>query len=426
MKTYSNLRVNFSPQSLVDFEDILHDIRHHYAIGYAGLFRVDRGLSLFLQRDVYSTDTRMALGKIKKICTKLADVVNVEEFEIPDGEHIESFGEFRSRGSPRVSEKNVESKNKTNTETHTESHNTSTADSYNTTNSHNTTNNTTIHLHINALGEEDTSRITKDFFEDFVGSRDSVVEYVKSKLYPSTLERIKKEEWGGFRSFLRGKVRLWDKQRAGGMCETYSIRPEDSEGECEDESDQEVLDRAPIYDPDSDSEGNLKRKRQCLEVRLVEIHIDWKFEGMLTSFEHKLSENPHNNNIKASTKDAYFKYFNGERWIKCRNCQFFDLVTTKRLEKLREVFDAQDGSCSEFVQSQVSGMIEKFTSKAFLEDTREIVSNGILGADEQRSHLAHVEKFLGRRIESVGRQTLKQDVVRDSTWGELEGMRQSG
>ena len=103
MKTYSNLRVNFTPESVVDFEQMLHDVQHSYTIGYAGLFRVEKGVSLFLQTDVYSTDTRMALEKIKKICTKVVGEVEVEPFVTCQGELLESFGEFRPRGSSRSS-----------------------------------------------------------------------------------------------------------------------------------------------------------------------------------------------------------------------------------------------------------------------------------------------------------------------------------
>ena len=156
---------------------------------------------------------------------------------------------------------------------------------------------------------------------------------------------------------------------------------------------------------------------------------------MLTSFEHKLSENPHNNNIKASTKDAYFKYFDGERWIKCPKWQFFDVVITKRVQQLKEAFDRLEGVMTEFTKDQVSDMIgklEEFTSvcphwlSTESRDTKDMVNKGILDAEKQRSRLAHIEKSIGRRIESVGKDTSEQHVVRDSTWEGLETMRESG
>lgn len=381
---------------MVDFDQLLNDVQSEYQIGFAALYKVNQGISLFIQRQGVST--RMALEKIKKICSKVAEVVKVVPFDTCEGELIESFGNFRPRGGKAP----------------------------NLTKSHKTT----IHLYINALGEEDTSHITKDLFEDFVGSREDVVECLEAELKPSVLRTLKKEEWGDFRSFLRKRLRLWDKQNSSNMCATVNVRKEESDEEDfqEDSGEEPILTRAPIYDPDSDSEGNLKRKRQCMIDGLLSKNIDLCFEDLLTSFNVEVSGNPHNNNVKASTKDAYFKYFDGERWIKCQKGEFFDVVTTKRAEKLKETFDRLEGGMSEFTKDQASCMIDKlvdFTKgmNGAFGETKDIVKKGILEADKQRSRLVHIEKSIARRIEGVGKETLGHNVVRDSTWEGLETMR---
>ena len=405
MRLYSKLCVKFEEESVVDFDQLLHDVQSEYQIGFAALYGVNQGISMFIQRE--GNSSRMALEKINKICSKVAEVVKVVPFDTCEGQLIDSFGNFRPRGGkvPNLTES------------------LSTKEFLNTTNSCNNSHNTTVHLHINALGEEDISHITKDLFEDFVGSREDVVGCLETALKPSVLRTLEKEEWGDFRSFLRKRLRLWDKQNSSQMCATVNVRKEESDEEDSDKDSEEepILIRAPIYDPDSDSEGNLKRKRQCMIDALLTKNIDFSFQDLLTSFNVEVYENPHNNNVKASTKDAYFKYFDGERWIKCQKREFFEVVTTKRAEKLKEAFDNLEGGMSEFTKDQASRMIDKLvdfiegTNGAF-EETKDIEKKGILEAEKQRSRLAHIEKSIARRIECVGKETLEHNVVRDSTW----------
>lgn len=97
IKTHSRVRVDFG-ESLVDFDQLLYDLQSEYNIGFLGLFKVEEGISLFIQRQDNSS-TRMALGKVKKICSKLAEVVEVVPFDTYRGELVESFGQFRPRGA---------------------------------------------------------------------------------------------------------------------------------------------------------------------------------------------------------------------------------------------------------------------------------------------------------------------------------------
>lgn len=93
MGVYANkLRVNFSDESSVDFDKLLHDLQSEYCIGFAGLFKVEKGISLFVQNFL----ARMMSGKIKDICAKVAAVVEVVPFDKCQGELIESFGKLRA------------------------------------------------------------------------------------------------------------------------------------------------------------------------------------------------------------------------------------------------------------------------------------------------------------------------------------------
>ena len=90
--------MKFSVESVLDFDQLLYDLQSEYDIGFAGLFEVDEGTFLYVQRHE-DASTRMALGKIKKICTKVAGEVEVVPFKTPEGQLIESVGEFRPMGA---------------------------------------------------------------------------------------------------------------------------------------------------------------------------------------------------------------------------------------------------------------------------------------------------------------------------------------
>lgn len=96
MRLYSKVRVNFGQDSVVDFDQLLYNLKSEYTIGFGALSSVDGGISLFIQRDAGSSP--MALGKVKKVCSKVAHVVNIASFDTLEGEIIESFGDFRPRG----------------------------------------------------------------------------------------------------------------------------------------------------------------------------------------------------------------------------------------------------------------------------------------------------------------------------------------
>lgn len=235
-----------------------------------------------------------------------------------------------------------------------------------------------------------------------------------------------------FRGYVKKKVRLWDKQQEhqnpGHESLSKSLNIE-SEDEVHDEE-KETLKRPPIYDPDSDSEENKKRRRRCFEEGMIGVNPDMSFKGFLTKFEELLLENPHNNNIMASTEDKYFKYFENNHWIKTTKSQFFEEVTTKRVEKADEVFNkmVRDGTMSEFTRDQVSPIVKKLfdlTSgtemELLLRDTREQVTEGIFAAEKNGASLARIEKLLGRRIVRVG-DSARDNVIRSSTWEDLERM----
>ena len=451
MKKFTKVRVSFGVESLLDFDQILHELQLHYAIGFAGLCKGDQGIWLYIQRDI-NTKTCMTLGKIRKICSKVAAVVEVEPFNIFEEELIESYGAFRHVGARgHLRERSTDATVQSNTESNMESKNTTTTSSHNntTTSSHNTTttsshinsNNTThLHLHINALGKEDTSHITKETLEDFIGTPDQVARRLDGLYNMNSKLRILKKKWASFRMYARQKVRRWDKQEKSKdpdykcMGEPLNIKSPTPESEADDnyESEGEILEKPPVYDPDSDSETNTKRKQKLLKGGLLEEYPNLRKEEFLRDFEDWIYENPHNSNVIASTKEGYFKYFDGKGWIKLYNKRFFKKVTLSRIKKMDELLHnlVDEGELSEFCREQVSEIVNELfvdtcdddEMKFHLADHTETTKDGILAAENQGARLTSVEKSIQRLIVRVGKMTTRDNVVRNSTWENLENL----
>ena len=448
MKKFTKVRVSFDVESLLDFDQILHELQQHYAIGFAGLYKGDRGVWLYIQRD-FNTKTCMTLGKISKICNKVAAVVAVEPFdtfEEVEEELIESFGALRHVGAKghlprkRNAASNAEAKAQSNAESNTESKNTTSTRSHNTTTtqSHNTTTTTNIehlHLHINALGEEDVSHITKETLESFVGTADQVVRRLHGLFTPAYKHSVIKKKWKAFRRYARQKVRRWDEQERNkdpdykSMGDSWGIRPPTYESEAEDDEYDHDLSKPPLYDPDSDSENNSRIKQELLRETLLEESPSQYKDDFLRDFEDWVYQNPHNSNVIASTKEGYFKYFDGKCWIKLYNKRFFNKVTASRVLKMDELLHTlvAQGELTEFCRDQVSQMVTKLFElsqgdelERFMADHTETTKDGILAAENQGVRLASVEQTIQRLIKRVGSLTTRGDVARNSTWEDLE------
>lgn len=447
MKKFTKIRIRFDDESLLDFDQVLHELQQHYAIGFAGLCKGDQGVWLYIQRDI-NTKTSMTLGKIRNICSKVAVVVGVEPFNTFEDELIESYGTFRHVGarghlSKDINRKmNAEANAQSNAESNreskntTKSHNTTNQNSNNSTSSHNTT--TNIHLHINALGKEDTSHITKEVVEGFVGTADQLVRRLECLHTPNYKHSLLRRKWPSYRMYARQKVRRWDKQQRSkepdykSIADSVNIKPPTPASEADDEEydhQGEILTEPPLYDPDSDSEFNKRKKRECLRLSLLEEAPSLRRGDFLRDFEDWIYENPHNSNVIASTKEGYFKYFNGKCWTKLYNTRFFEKVTASRILKLDEFLNTliDQGELSEFCRKQVSQMVnilfgsdEGNELERHVRDHTETTKDGILAAENQEARLAAVAKSLQQPIVRVGK--VHGGVIQNSTWEELENM----
>lgn len=383
MKAYAKICVVFSPDSLLDFEELVREIETQYRIGYAGLFSTLSKTHLVLQ--TLPNSTRMAMGKVAKICEKFFrgfDVQPVVDSNIFRYRALEERGQFRTRGGKRSK--------------------------------------TTIYLHTNALGQEDVSHITPERFERLVGSEDEVVDFFDRNYSANSKEMTVKEEWEEFRRFSRRKVRRWEKQeKLQGLCQELGIK-ETSQPESDSDSEftSSTISSCPVYDPDSDSEGNVGRKRKLLRNIFIERAPELKKDDFLKDFELLLLENPHNSNIIASTKDVYFKFFDGTRWVKAYNKDFFNKVTTGRILKAGEILKKL--KLPDFTRNLVSSIVTLLVNSGsevdlFLRDNTEAVKDGILAAENQEVRLGLVKK----KVTRVGVDHFNNDVVRNTTWEEL-------
>lgn len=426
MKTSSKIQVIFPSDSLLDFDELLGALRTHYGVGYAGLFcsgtsnTSNPSAKLLLQ--TLRVKSCMAPGKIEKICRPYvrgqADVTPFRSFNnVTEGwKLLEERGQFRAWGGRRCSSKQAKSKPKKSRRA-------------------------TLYLHINALGKEDVGHITAKDLDNLVGTEDDVVGFFERNYTANAKRAIMTREWEKFRVYSREKIRTWDHQQSGGgLCDRYGIPTEEcgysSDSETEDEFvdapvDQhlERLPEPPVYDPDSDSEGNIERKRRLLRAKLVDRAPKIRKDDFLKEFECLILENPHNSNVVASTRDGYFKYFDGKRWIKAYNKDFFEKVTLNRISKATEMLNKQPLlSCRDFTRSQVSAMVTRLLrfgegseADVFLRDNTEAVKDGVLASENQEFRLGLAERALKRSITRVGENDVRGGrVVRTTTWQKLK------
>lgn len=319
MKVYAKLRVVFSSNALLDLEELVAQLEKHYRVGYAGLFSTPTNKTCLVLQTL-PRSTRMSIGKITKVVR--AFVVDFEvlpvaptTLDFSDLRLLEERGSFRTRGGKRGKRGGIWS------------------------------------LSINALGEEDVSHITPEHLEALVGSEDEVVDFMDGIISPDAKNSIIVAEWDKFRRFSRNKVRRWDKQQGlgGSLCRELGIL-EKLEPEFEIQEHSKVSKR-PVYDPDSDSEGNAERKRKLLKMKFLELAPELKKDDFLRDFEVLIFENPHNSNTL--TKDRV--YFDGKLWVKTDTKDFFHRVTMARISKATEVLEKLQ--LSDFARDQVSATV---------------------------------------------------------------------
>ena len=407
MRTFTKIRVVFPTDALLDSEELINDLESQYRLGYAGLFHSAEKTSLVLQTRPKSTC--MTPKKVEQICEKYVRDIQVLSYGgCYLGKALVERGQFRTWGGKRHSKMC-------------------------------TKRTSTMYLLTTALGHEDLSHITAKHLDDLVGSEDEVVEFFEGNYAPHVNKIIMAKEWKKFRRYSRDKVRRWDQQSGGNECQRHGISSEEDSdtSSCEDDDeylgvqndeDEEDLKRPPIYDPDSDSEGNLERKRKLLRSKLVQRAPKMRKDDFLRDFEKLILENPHNSNVIASTKNGYFKYFDGKRWIKAYNKDFFYKVSLARISKATEMFK-HSPNVNTFTRNQVSSMVmllltydegsdmDKLVKDKAVKD--EAVKDGILAAENQESRLALVARKSKRKIVRVGVDTDLKPVVRNTTWEKL-------
>lgn len=398
MKSYTTAAVVFRADSLLDFDELLEDLDSQYRIGYAGLFYSGSTVHLVLQ--TVPRSACFVFDKVAKICApyEIVEILPFDKNLSSLGEVLQQRGRLRAwGGSRRRTIKTVRVS---------------------------TARVSTVRLYTNALGKEDVSHIKISHLRDLVGSEDEIVAFFERNYTPNAKRRIVESEWRKFRRYSRDKVRRWDEFSGSDLCGLHGIQGKEKEC-CSSDSDDGVPSRPPLYDPDSDSEGNRARKRKLFRAKLVEQAPEMRKDEFLKGFEMLILDNPHNSNVIASTKDGYFKYFDGNRWIKAYNEDFFNRVTLTRISKAADLLKpATFTGSAEFTRSQVASMVRLLLKNGegseidkFVRDNTGAVKDGILAAENQGSRLELAERALKRKIVRVGS---KKEGLCDVTWKDFE------
>ena len=425
MKTYTKILVVFPPDALLDSEELINDLESQYRLAYTGLFFSEGRISLVLQ--TLPKSTCMKIQKVEQICKIYVQDIQALPYVCGGktlGKALVERGQFRTWGGKRGLRENKKVSKISATKRKR--------------------NSSILYLRTNALGEEDLSHITAKHLDDLVGSEDEIVGFFERNYAPYVKRLIIAREWKKFRRYSRDKVRRWDQQSGGDECHVLGIpqREEDEdlnkEGSSSDDDEEysqesqehleEHLQGPPIYDPDSDSEGNLQRKRKLLRAKLVQRAPKMRKDDFLKDIERLILESPRNSNVIASTKNGYFKYFDGERWIKAYNKDFFEKVTLARISKATDILE-HNPNVTPFTRSQVSSMVrlllkydegsdvDKFVRDKAAKD--EAVKDGILAAENQESRLGLAERSRKRKIVRVGLDTKFKPVLGASTWEKM-------
>lgn len=157
-------------------------------------------------------------------------------------------------------------------------------------------------LYTHALGGgEDTSHIKMCHLDDLVGSEDEVVALFERNYTPNAKRLIAELEWRRFRRYSRNKVRRWDQNSRSDLCGLHGIQGKEEEYASSDTDGEEgsgdFVSTPPLYDPDSDSDGNRVRKRKLFRAKLVEQAPKIRKDDFLKQFEMLILENPDNCNV---------------------------------------------------------------------------------------------------------------------------------
>lgn len=342
------LLITFSNDSSLTLDKIITSI--DYTIGYIGVFGTDHGINVYLQGQ------RMVPSSLAKKMSKLGRILSDPvPFSTVSGRLLFESGVLKNRGRKHGT-KVVGGRVIPNTE-----------------------------FHIHALGKEDISHITPKKISNIIGTEESVIGSVSGFFNEQSRANIIRDKWREFRKYSRHRVRVWDKINGDNvLSESLGVCSKSDESGSEYESDMEIT-STPVYDEDSDSEGNRKRKRNLLEEFLLDANSNVSKGDFIREFEELVYDNPHNSNVVASTDKGHFKYFNGSIWITVPRHNFFDTVITRRISS---VIGQLHGIVSPFVKGQVSSMMDGLRDLAHSDPIyKDIVRNSIMLSENQNRKL---------------------------------------
>lgn len=362
-KTYSKALAIFDDGYPLDFEEVVAGLETKYRLGYAGLFHSDRSILVAMQ--VLPKSTCLRLEVVQNICQNYNDAGNVKVVPLEKdtmkefGEAVTQKGQLRGWGGSRKRRRR---------------------------------NDDDLH----ALGHEDLSHISVEKLKDLVGTEDEVLAFFRKNCDKLTRLDTVARQWEKYRVFSRNKVRRWDDQEKSNLCQQYGISgyyeeeedsevsesensTEDSESDDDDDDDSNDyrIQKKPEYDPDSDSEGNQNRKEHLLRLKFLSSAPRARKDTFLQGFEELLLQNPKNRNVMATTKEAYFKYYSGTKWVKAPKQDFFQVVTLSRISKASECNQTLKWG---FAHCQISKMVRLLRNES---DSKDIVAQGILTAENR-------------------------------------------
>jgi len=177
------------------------------------------------------------------------------------------------------------------------------------------------------------------------------------------------------------------------------------------------------YDLDSDSEQNLKKKRDLLYERLSTLSRKHYSGDFIQSFEDMLYQNPHNVNVFCCIDRATFQYFNGKKWVKANKRDYFEKIIVRRIHKANEInkeFDRTELMLKTEgirVHEILFSLLETPVSSPL---RKEIVKDSIILSENRKRDLSLIKETYGRKIRKV--RVASNITIRNiyDTWEKLE------
>ncbi|CAM9697648.1 unnamed protein product [Ectocarpus sp. 6 AP-2014] len=403
MKNHSRLVVLFPLDAVVDVQGIYAGLCDAYRIGYIALHDSDTHMSMYIQ--TASRDSRMAPGKVLKICEAFGAQGQPATFSDMTGEPLFKIGTFKKCGRKTCEEVIATTDRGEKNEP---------------------TGGSKVYVLIRARGDEDVSRISMQQFKGLLyGGNEELIHHVKQDFDETVLDNFIENKWDELQNELQ------ELQACGGDSDGAStIDDEHAAGVFSLPNIVFVNGEQIKYDPDVDSEYNRVARSTMENAVMSQLALTRASYEIAIKFAGLLYSNPHNNNVFTTKKSGHMQYYDGRKWATQRVCDA-DLVKNwqKKFGKCFALFEerSEDGWKGSFQRGFADALVKVFDNPMCfgspITGERKYQRAAIDLVGENHAKVVAIYTATGRKVVRVLSESHAEcrgkTVLRDTTWGEL-------